>query len=82
MSIKLPIVNVNGINWRNHKDFYEMLSEKEIIISDIAVIESKSECPLPLGDDEYCIIIDKDVVFTEKPFTKEECKLLFGVILN
>jgi len=78
MSISFPIVNIEGINWGNHNEFHTMLSEGKIIKGDLAVIENKLECPLPLKNDEYCIIIDNDEVFIEEQFSDKECRILFG----
>jgi len=76
MSIKLPIVNVKGINWSNHDESSDMFSE--IKVGDIVVIENKSECILPLDNNEYCVTIDNENVFIEEAFSYEECKILFG----
>lgn len=76
MSIKLPIVNINDINWSNHDSSFGIF--QNIKVGDIAVIENKSECVLPLDDNEYCVTIDNGDVFIEEPFTHEECKILFG----
>jgi len=40
MSIKLPIVNVKDINWNNHDS--SIVIFQDIVVGDIAVIESKS----------------------------------------
>ena len=76
MSIKLPIVNVKDINWNNHDS--SIVIFQDIVVGDIAVIESKSECVLPLDDGEYCVTIDNENVFIEESFSFEECKILFG----
>jgi len=76
MSIKLPIVNVKDINWNNHDSSIEIF--QDIMVGDIAVIEDKSECVLPLDDGEYCVTIDNGNVFIEEAFLHEECKILFG----
>jgi len=76
MSIKLPIVNVKDINWKNHDSSFNIF--QDIVVGDIAIIEDKSECVLPLNDNEYCVTIDNGNVFIEEHFTYEECKILFG----
>jgi len=76
MSIKLPIVNVKDINWSNHDSSIDIF--QDIVVGDIAVIENKSECVLPLDDVEYCVTIDNSDIFIEEPFSYEECKILFG----
>jgi len=76
MSIKLPIVNVKDINWKNHDSSFNIF--QDIVVGDIAIIENKLECVLPLDDNEYCVTIDNGNVFIEEPFSYEECKILFG----
>jgi len=55
MSIKLPIVNVKDINWKNHDSSFNIF--QDIVVGDIAIIENKLECVLPLDDNEYCVMI-------------------------
>jgi len=76
MSIKLPIINVKGIIWSNHDSSLDIF--QDIMVGDIAVIENKAECVLPLDDGEYCVTIDNGDVFIEEHFSYEECKMLFG----
>jgi len=67
MSIKLPIVNVKDINWNNHDSSFDIFND--IVVGDIAIIENKLECVLPLDDNEYCVTIDNGNVFIEEPFS-------------
>jgi len=95
MSIKLIIKSLEGIDWKKNQhyipeeeiSFQDFIDSKEVEVGDTVTIENKAECLLPLDDNEYCVTFSKECegggsFFTEEPFTKDECKLLFGKDFN
>jgi hypothetical protein len=90
MAKQLIIKNLDGINWEEDHyipeiglSFIDFINSKEIEVGDMVTIENQEECPLPLPDDWYCVTFEKlmpsgDTFFTEEPFSKNECIILFG----
>ena len=70
--------NLNSLNWKEHEDFEEYISDGCIQVGDNVKVENKDECPLPLTANEFCLTFDNDKLFIEEPFTLNECVLLFG----